>query len=89
MPSVDYNCKVPVLQTSSTDFEGRAVSCSSFGFDDPSTRYKGLTAVDFCLENQQAVGFTPKPSFFMRSSSAIDSLLDEHVKRTSKSSENE
>lgn len=44
------------LKSVSVDFEGRAVQTSKYVDDDPSTRYKGLHTVDFCIENQQLVG---------------------------------
>lgn len=76
---VDYNKPVPILSTSQSEFEGRKVSSSAFTIDNPKDRYKGLSAVDFSLENQQLVGFNPKPCFYSRSSSEIDFMLDKFV----------
>lgn len=76
---VDYNKPVPILSSSESEFEGRKVSSSAFTIDNPKDRYKGLSAVDFSLENQQLVGFTPKPCFYSCSSSEIDFMLDKFV----------
>ena len=63
---------VPILKVEPTNFEGRSVNSSHFVMDDPKTRYNGISAVDFALENQQLVGFAGKPCFYEPSRSAIE-----------------
>lgn len=69
------NTPVPLLRSTKVDFEGRKVSSSEFVIDDPSTRYKGMNAIDFCLENQNDIGFSGKPVFCQMSTNEIDMKL--------------
>lgn len=83
------NAPVPLLRSTKVDFEGRKVSSSEFVIDDPSTRYKGLTAVDFCLENQNDNGFVGRPVFYEMSTNAIDMKLNKSISKLSKHAEEE
>lgn len=65
-----------MLVTSLIDFEGKQVSSSSFKFDIPSERFKGLKGSDFSLENQVAVGFNGKPCFYSPSLHSIESQIE-------------
>lgn len=56
-----FRVKREYFATENVDFEGRSIPSSVYKVDDPSSRYKGLTANDFCLENQLAVGVPMNP----------------------------
>lgn len=55
------NCKREFIASENVDFEGRPVPSSVVKIDSPQDRYKGLTASDFSLENQLAVGVQLNP----------------------------
>lgn len=56
-----FNQKREFISTENVDFEGRAVQSSVIKIDIPRDRYKGLSATDFCLENQLSVGVPLNP----------------------------
>jgi hypothetical protein len=72
---VEYLKQVPDL------VEGRQLSRSEVAFDDSRTRYKGLSALDFCLENQLAAGVDLKFSqVSMSQFQAVDACFANVVK---------
>lgn len=57
---VPFNTPHEMLKTVDVDFEGRSIPQSQYVIDDPSTRYDGMKASDFALENQLKIGVVPK-----------------------------
>lgn len=60
-PEGVLNRKREFIATENVDFEGRPIPSSVVHVDSPQDRYKGLTASDFALENQLAVGVQLNP----------------------------
>lgn len=82
-------CKVEYLTTEPCLVDGRQLSQSKFAVDDSSDRYKGLTALDFCLENQLAAGVNLKSAFVQPSNfAAVDSALPNVIKLSESISNN-
>lgn len=74
---VEYLKQVPEL------VEGRQLSKSEVAFDDSRTRYKGLNAMDFCIENQLAAGVDLKSAkVSMSQFQAVDACFANVVKLT-------
>lgn len=73
------------ISTESVDFEGRSISRTVNKMDNPKTRYNGLKASDFCLENVLAVGAPLAPSSYVPQVSTAEEISFRIVESLQKS----
>jgi len=71
--------------TESVDFEGRPISRTLNKMDNPKTRYNGLKASDFSLENVLAVGAPLAPSSYVPQVSTAEEISFRIVESLEKS----
>lgn len=75
------HCKVEVLTTTTELVDGRPLRKSVYVVDDSETRFKGMKASDFALENLLAAGVNLRSSFVTPSQfSAVDNALPNVIK---------
>lgn len=80
IPVASY-IKIEYLKQEPELVEGRQLSRSVLAFDDSAHRYDGLSAMDFCLENQLAAGVDLKSaSVSMSQFQAVDACFSNVVK---------